>query len=77
MEICEVNIVQLRDCRVIVTQELQSKVITILHKSRRGIVRMKTMARLFVWWSYIETSIETCCKACNACAVTAPAPAAN
>ena len=77
MEICEVNGVLLRDCRVIVPQELQSKVITMLHQSHRGIVRMKTMARLYVWWPNIETSIETCCKACNICAVTATAPAAN
>ena len=77
MEICEVNGVLLRDCRLIVPQELQSKVITLLHQSHRGIVRMKTMARLYVWWSNIETTIETCCKACNVCAVTAPAPAAN
>ena len=77
MEICEVNGVLLRDCRVIVPQELQSKVITMLHQSHRGIVRMKTMARLYVWWPNIETTIETCWKACNVCAVTAPAPAAN
>ena len=77
MEICEVNGVLIRDCRVIVPQELQSKVITMLHKSHRGIVRMKTMARLYVWWPNIETTIETCCKACTVCAVTAPAPAAN
>ena len=55
MEICEVNGVLLRDCRVIVTQELQSKVITMLHQSHRGIVCMKTMARLYVWWPNIET----------------------
>ena len=42
MEICEVNGVLLRDCRVIVPQELESKVITMLHQSHRGIVRMKT-----------------------------------
>ena len=77
MEICEVNGVLLRDCRVIVPQELQSKVITMLHQSYRGIVRMKTMARLYDWWPNIETSIETCCKVCTVCAVTSPAPAAN
>ena len=65
----------LRECSVIVPQELQSKVITMLHKSHRGIVRMKTKTRLYVWWPNIEMCIETCCKACNVCAVTAPAPA--
>ena len=49
MEICEVNGVLLRDCRVIVPQELQNMVITMLHQSHCGIVRMKTMARLYVW----------------------------
>ena len=78
MEICEVNgVLLLQDCRVIVPQELQSKVITMLHQSHRGIVRMKTMARLYVWWPNIEMSIETCCKACNVCVVTAPARTAS
>lgn len=76
-EICQVNGVILRDCRVVVPQELQTKVITMLHQSHRGVVRMKTMARLYVWWPNIEASVEACCKACNVCAVTAPAPTAN
>ena len=50
MEICEVKGVPLRDWCVIVPQELQSKVITMLHQTHRGIVRMETMARLYVWW---------------------------
>ena len=78
MEICEVNgVILLQDCRVIVPQELQSKVITMLHQSHHRIVRMKTMARLYVWWPNIEMSIETCCKACNVCVVTAPARTAS
>ena len=77
MEISDVNGVLLRDCRVIVPHELHTKVISILHQSRREIVRMKTMAQLYVWWPNIEKSIETYCKACNVCAVTAPAPAVN
>ena len=64
-EICQVNGVILRDCRVVVPQELQTKVITMLHQSHRGVVRMKTMARLYVWWPNIEASVEACCKACN------------
>ena len=65
MGICEVNGVLLRDYRVIVPQELHSKVITMLQQSHRGIVRMKMMVRLYVWWPNIETGIETCCKSCN------------
>ena len=76
-EICQVNGVILRDCRVVVPQELQTKVITMLHQSHRGVVRMKTMARLYVWWPNIEARVEACCKACNVCAVTASAPTAN
>ena len=76
-EICQVNGVILRDCRVVVPQELKTKVITMLHQSHRGVVRMKTMARLYVWWPNIEASVEACCKACNVCAVTTPAPTAN
>ena len=74
------NGVLVRDIRVIVLHELQSKGITMLHHSHRGIVRMKTMARLpaiSLVATNIGTSINTCCKACNVCAVTASAPAAN
>ena len=80
MVICEMNGVLVRDSRVIVPQELQSKGITMLHHSHRGIVRMKTMARLpaiCLVATNIGTIINTCCKACNVCAVTASAPAAN
>ena len=76
-QICEVNSVLLRDCHVIVPQELQSKMITMLHQSHRGIVLMKTMALLYVWWPNIDTRIKTSCKPCNVCTVTAPAPASN
>ena len=76
-QICEVNSVLLRDCHVIVPQELQSKLIIMIHQSHRGIVRMKTMARLYVWWPNIDTRIKTSCKPCNVCTVTAPAPASN
>ncbi len=54
MEICEVNGVLLRDCRVIVQQKLQRRVITMLHRSHCGIVCMKTMARLYGWWPNID-----------------------
>ena len=71
------NGVLLRNCCVIAPQEHQCKVITMLHQTYRGMVRMKTMARLYVWWPNIKTSIETCCKASNVCPVTAPALTAN
>ena len=46
MEICEVNGVQLRYCRMISTG-VQSNDITLLHQYHRGIIRMKTMAQLY------------------------------
>ena len=50
------NGVLLRDCRVVVPQELQTKVTTMLHQSRRGVVRMKTMPRLYVCMCGARTS---------------------
>ena len=64
--------VLLRDNRVIVPTALRTKVLKLLHASHLGMTRMKSLARLHVWWPNIEADIERCCKQCKPCAETAP-----
>ena len=45
-EICELQGILLRDCRVVLPQKLQSKGTDLLHTSHPGIVRMKAMTVL-------------------------------
>ena len=44
----------------------------MLHLTHIGIVRMKSLARMHVWWPIIEVDIAAHCKDCTACAETGP-----
>ena len=44
----------------------------MLHLTHIGIVRMKSLARMHVWWPNIEVDIAAHCKDCTACAETGP-----
>ncbi|XP_048006523.1 uncharacterized protein LOC125241881 [Leguminivora glycinivorella] len=45
-----------------------------LHVGHLGIVKMKAVARSYVWWPGIDADIEACCAGCHTCAAEAPAP---
>ena len=38
-----------------------------MHTSHPGIVRMKSLARLHVWWPGIDKQIEEAVRACTSC----------
>ncbi|CAK1603087.1 unnamed protein product [Parnassius mnemosyne] len=38
-----------------------------------GIVKMKSMARSYVWWPNIDADLEAICKQCKTCAAEAQA----
>ena len=61
--------------RVIVPNKLQDKVLSELHREHPGVVRMKSIARSYVWWPGLDQTIESVVKACSQCQVvknTAP-----
>ncbi|XP_056001322.1 uncharacterized protein K02A2.6-like [Ostrea edulis] len=62
--------------RVIIPDILREKVITELHSGHIGIVKMKAVARSYVWWPKIDEAIEEICKACYGCKRVQNAPSA-
>lgn len=60
--------------RVIVPSSLRAKVLIHLHLAHPGIVRMKALARSYVYWPNIDKDIGDCVQKCSRCASTARAP---
>src|SRR5277367_3572717 len=55
--------------RLIVPSVFRSRILDHLHGSHQGIVKMKALARMYVWWPKMDQDIEDTCKACSACAI--------
>ena len=53
--------------RVIVPKKLQSEVLNMLHEGHVGMVKMKMIARRYVWWPRIDKAIEQLVKSCKSC----------
>ena len=45
-----------------------------IHDGHPGIVKMKTIARQYVWWPKIDTDVEKVCKQCETCQLEQPIP---
>ncbi len=53
--------------RVIVPAHLKDQVLSKLHDTHPGIVRMKAIARSHVWWPQIDRDIEDIVNSCPSC----------
>ncbi|KAL7843904.1 hypothetical protein SRHO_G00224430 [Serrasalmus rhombeus] len=53
--------------RVIVPPKLRPRVLAELHSAHPGVVRMKSLARSYVWWPGIDSQIEHQAKSCHSC----------
>ena len=60
--------------RVVVPPKFTEQVLQELHQSHPGIVRMKSVARSYVWWPQINEDIEHLVKKCEKCQSTQSAP---
>jgi transposase InsO family protein len=62
--------------RVIIPLKLRNRVLLQeLHSAHSGMVRMKALARMHVWWPGIDAEIEQMARQCDACAVQSSDPA--
>ena len=53
--------------RVLVPGSLQSSMLQELHAGHLGIVKMKSLARSYIWWPGIDQEIEATTKSCDGC----------
>ncbi|XP_061152316.1 uncharacterized protein K02A2.6-like [Syngnathus typhle] len=60
--------------RVVVPPKLRSKVLNSLHDGHMGVVKMKSLARSYVWWPGLDNQIETLVKTCRGCHQTQRSP---
>lgn len=56
--------------RIVVPDNLQHSLLNWLHENHLGIVRMKMVARSYVWWPKIDKSIEEFVGQCLTCQST-------
>ncbi|XP_058836807.1 uncharacterized protein K02A2.6-like [Topomyia yanbarensis] len=60
--------------RVVIPPILRQAVLNDLHIAHMGVVKMKGLARSFVYWPGIDLDIERTAKSCNDCARNAAVP---
>ena len=53
--------------RVIIPSQPRERVLYELHTGHPGIVRMKSLARLHVWWPNLDRDIATIVRKCDNC----------
>ncbi|XP_058049000.1 uncharacterized protein K02A2.6-like, partial [Ahaetulla prasina] len=60
--------------RVVVPEKLRKKVLELLHEGHPGIVRMKGLARSYVWWPLMDREISDRVGRCQVCQESRPLP---
>ena len=53
--------------RVVIPVKLRYHVLKELHRGHPGVVRMKALARTYVWWPELDRDVEDRVKACMSC----------
>lgn len=67
---CELSIEQgvlMWGYKIIIPNKFRGRLLTEMHSSHMGIVRMKSFARSFVWWPTINDDIERKVSSCASC----------
>ena len=56
--------------RVIIPPKHQAQLLVELHEGHLGIVKMKALARSYMWWPGMDKAIEEVAKGCTGCQLT-------
>ena len=59
---------------MVIPAKFQEPVLKLLHEGHPGMIRMKLLAKLHVWWPSITTNIEQAVQNCTNCAMMARDP---
>ncbi|XP_058796648.1 uncharacterized protein K02A2.6-like [Phymastichus coffea] len=60
--------------RIIIPKKIQNDILNELHCTHLGIVKMKGLARSYIWWPNIDKDIENIGKSCKLCLENANNP---
>lgn len=60
--------------RVVIPPRYQERMLSELHQEHQGIVRMKALARSYMWWPGIDAAIEDVVRSCSDCQACRKAP---
>ena len=60
--------------RVIIPPQGREVVLQELHEGHPGMTKMKSLARMYVWWPYLEKDIERSVQLCHHCQEQQSAP---
>lgn len=60
--------------RLVVPLKLRNFILSELHRSHMGVVKMKSLARSYVWWPSLNNDIENIAKKCESCLIYKNSP---
>ncbi|PFX11662.1 Uncharacterized protein K02A2.6 [Stylophora pistillata] len=60
--------------RVIIPPKYRTQLLEQLHEGHPGIVRMKALARSYIWWPGMDKEVEQTAKGCTGCQLTQKNP---
>ncbi|XP_048091652.1 uncharacterized protein K02A2.6-like [Alosa alosa] len=60
--------------RVVIPEQVRKDVLALLHDAHPGIVRMKGIARSYVWWPGLDAKVEQMVRGCSTCQQSRHAP---
>ncbi|CAB4007683.1 Retrovirus-related Pol poly from transposon [Paramuricea clavata] len=77
LELSHEDGILLWDTRVAIPESLRDILLKDLHAEHFGIVKMKQLARKYLWWPKLDKEIEETVKSCMACQEEAKSPNAS
>ena len=76
LELTQEDGILLWNSRVVIPEVLRTLLLKDLHAEHLGMVKMKRLARKYLWWPGLDKEIEETVKLCHSCQEAAKAPPA-